>query len=54
MTILSESDTIFSVELGVDALGSGLITSDGRFPYSKSKIEIFFPKSKKSKFRFYN
>jgi len=31
-----------------------IVSSDGRFPYSKSKIKIFFPKSKKSKSRFYN
>jgi len=30
------------------------ITSDGRFPYSKSKIEIFSQNRKKSKSRFYN
>jgi len=31
-----------------------IITSDGRFPYSKSKIEIFSQNGKKSKSRFYN
>ena len=44
---------IFHMQLPVIKLLT-LITSDGRFPYSKSKIEIFSQNRKKSKSRFYN
>ena len=33
---------------------SDVLSSDGRFPYSKSKIKIFSQNRKKSKSRFYN
>jgi len=49
--LMASNMTVINVYANVKYV---ITCSDGRFPYSKSKIEIFSQNQKKSKSRFYN